>query len=500
LIFKPCDGILAAMTHRAIKLRFYPRDDAERTLLAKTFGCARFVYNFALELRNAAHDAFGVSMSYEETSRALTGLKLDPQYDWLKEPSSVPLQRALANLDQAYQRFFKKLGNRPAFKTKDGPQSAGFGPNSMRWDAARSELTLAKMERPLAIRWSRKVPKGAKLLSATVSLDCAGRYHIALNIEDEIPAGPAPTQGGRVGIDWGLKHFATLSTGEKVEHPKPLFSALSKLARAQRRLSRKTLGSKRRRVQKLRVARLHAEVAARRKDFLHKLSASLVERFEGIAVETIAVKNLMKNRSLSRAIADCGWGEFVRQLEYKCAWRGRKFVKIDRFAASTKTCCDCGHKVAEMKLSVREWACPQCGAEHDRDVCAAKNVERWAFGEDGEPRTQQTKEKKSLGGFKRSEAAARRQAKKEKTQEAPAQAEAARATGPQTATTQTSAGASPALSPSESQAGARAGEPAEAASALKVLLREPAVAGVSPPGRGARGAPPQTEQSRLAAG
>jgi putative transposase len=487
------------MAHRAIKLRFYPRDDAERTPLAKTFGCARFVYNFALELRNAAYEAFGASMSYEETSRALTGLKLDPQYDWLKEPSSVPQQRALANLDQAFQRHFKGLGARPAFKKKDGPQSAGFDLNSMRWDAAKSELTLAKMDRPLAIRWSRKVPKGAKLLSATVSLDCAGRYHIALCVEDEIPAGPAPTQGGRVGIDWGLKHFATLSTGEKVEHPKPLFSALAKLARAQRKLSRKTLGSKRRRAQKLRVARLHAEVAARRRDFLHKLSASLVERFEGIAVETIAVKNLMKNRRLSRAIADCGWGEFVRQLEYKCAWRGRKFVKIDRFAASTKTCCDCGHKVAEMKLSVREWACPQCGAEHDRDVCAAKNVERWAFDESGNPRAQKAKAKKALGGFKRSEAAARRQAKKEKMQEALAQAEAARTQRTQTTTQQNPAGGAPALSPSESQAGARAGEPAEAASALKALLRETAP-GDPPPGRGARGAPDAKERSRHAAG
>lgn len=499
MIFGPVDGIFAAMAHRAIKLRFYPRDDEEKILLAKTFGCARFVYNFALELRNAAYDAFGATMSYEETAKALTGLRQDPRYAWLKEPSSVPQQRALANLDQAFQRHFKGLGARPAFKKKDGPQSAGFDLNSMRWDPAKSELTLAKMERPLAIRWSRQVPKGAKLLSATVSLDCAGRHHVALNIEDEIPAGPAPTQGGRVGIDWGLKHFATLSTGEKVEHPRPLFSALAKLAKAQKKLSRKTLGSKRRRAQKLRVARLHAEVAARRRDFLHKLSTSLVERFEGIAVETIAIKNLMKNRRLSRAIADCGWGEFVRQLEYKCAWRGRKFVKIDRFAASTKTCCECGRKVAEMKLSVREWVCPQCGAEHDRDVCAAKNVERWAFGEDGNPRAQKAKAKKALGGFKRSEATAHRQAKKERMQETLAQAEAARATGPETATTQTSAGAQPALSPSESQAGARAGEPAEAASALRALLRKTAPA-VPPPGRGARGAPDGMELRRLAAG
>jgi len=161
-------------------------------------------------------------------------------------------------------------------------------------------------------------------------------------------------------------------------------------------LARKARGSKNRAKARLAVAKLHAQIADIRKDFLHKLSTYLVNRFQGIAVETIAVKNLMKNHKLAGAIADGGWGEFVRQLEYKCARRGRKFTKIDRFAASTKTCSKCDHKMPDMKLSVREWVCPKCGAEHDRDVNAAANVKRWGFGPNGEILPQKAKEKITL--------------------------------------------------------------------------------------------------------
>ena len=384
------------MTANALKARFYPRDAEEETFLAKTFGCARFVYNFGLDLRLATWRDLGESMSYEDTAAAVAGLKLDPNYAWLKEPSAVPLQQALRNLNTAFDRFFKGLGRQPQFKTKNDRQSATFELNALSWCHAKHELTLAKMDKPLAIKWSRKVPKGAVLKRATVSKDASGRHHVSLLLEEEIPLGPSATEAADIGIDWGVKHFVTLSNGETYDHPRPYRRLKQRLARAQRDLARKARGSKNRAKARLAVAKLHAQIADIRKDFLHKLSTYLVNRFEGIAVETIAVKNLMKNHKLAGAIADGGWGEFVRQLEYKCARRGRKFTKIDRFAASTKTCSKCDHKMPDMKLSVREWVCPKCGAEHDRDVNAAANVKRWGFGPNGEILPQKAKEKITL--------------------------------------------------------------------------------------------------------
>jgi len=385
----------------ALKARFYPRSAEEETFFAKVFGCARFVYNFGLDLRMASWSGLGERMSYEETAAAVAGLKLDPDYAWLKEPSSVPLQQSLRNLNTAFERFFKGLGRRPQFKTKNDRQSATFELNALSWHAGQHELTLAKMGRPLAIKWSRRVPKGAVLKRATVSKDASGRYHVSLVLDEEIPLGPPATEAACVGIDWGVKHFVTLSNGEAHDHPRPYLRLKQRLARAQRDLSRKARGSKNRVKARLAVAKIHAKIADIRKDFLNKLSTYLVNRFEGIAVETLAIKNLMKNHKLAAAIGDGGWGEFVRQLEYKCARRGRKFTKIDRFAASTKTCSECDHKMPDMKLSVREWACPVCGALHDRDVNAAKNIKRWGFDETGEVLPQKAKAKVALRGLKR---------------------------------------------------------------------------------------------------
>src|SRR5476651_65286 len=389
------------MTANALKARFYPRSPEEETFFAKVFGCARFAYNFGLDLRMASWNGLGKHMSYEETSAALAGLKLDPAYAWLKEPSAVPLQQALRNLNTAFDRFFKGLGRHPQFKTKNDRQSATFELNALSWCPAKHELTLAKMGRPLAVKWSRRVPKGAVLKRATVSKDASGRYFVSLLLDEEIPLGPPATEAACVGIDWGVKHFVTLSNGEVFDHPRPYRRLKQRLAKAQRSLSRKARGSKNRVRARLAVAKLHARIADIRKDFLHKLSTYLVNRFEGIAVETLAIKNLMKSHKLAAAIGDGGWAEFVRQLEYKCARRGRKFTKIDRFAASTKTCSECDHKMPDMKLSVREWACPVCGALHDRDVNAAKNIKRWGFGGQGEVLPQTAKARVTLRGLRR---------------------------------------------------------------------------------------------------
>ena len=354
---------------RAYRFRFYPTPEQE-LILARTFGCARFAYNHMLRLRTDAWFQRQERVGYHETSAALTKLKRDPEFAWLNEVSSVPVQQALRHLQTAFANFFAKRARYPSFKRKDGPQSAEYTTSAFKWDG--KALRLAKMGDPLAIRWSRTLPKGAKLTTVTVSKDAAGRYFVSMLCDDSVSA--KPQAAGRVGIDLGLTHFAILSTGEKIAAPNTFRKNEAKLAKLQRRLAKKTRGSARRAKAKLKVARLHAKIADSRRDFLHKLSTRLINENQVIAIESLSVSNMQKNRCLSKSISDASWSEFVRQLEYKAHWYGRALVGIDRWYPSSKRCSDCGHTVAAMPLNVREWTCPECGSIHDRDVNAARNV------------------------------------------------------------------------------------------------------------------------------
>ena len=354
---------------RAYRFRFYPTPEQE-VILARTFGCARFAYNHMLRLRTDAWFQRQERVGYHETSAALTKLKRDPECAWLNEVSSVPVQQALRHLQTAFANFFAKRARYPQFKRKDGPQSAEYTTSAFKWDG--KALRLAKMGDPLAIRWSRTLPKGAKLTTVTVSKDAAGRYFVSMLCDDLVSA--KPQAAGRVGIDLGLTHFAILSTGEKIAAPNTFRKNEAKLAKLQRRLAKKTRGSARRAKAKLKVARLHAKIADSRRDFLHKLSTRLINENQVIAIESLSVSNMQKNRCLSKSISDASWSEFVRQLKYKAHWYGRALVGIDRWYPSSKRCSDCGHTVAAMPLNVREWTCPECGSIHDRDVNAARNV------------------------------------------------------------------------------------------------------------------------------
>lgn len=354
---------------RAYRFRFYPTPEQE-LILARTFGCARFAYNHMLRLRTDAWFQRQERVGYHETSAALTKLKRDPEYAWLNEVSSVPVQQALRHLQTAFANFFAKRARYPSFKRKDGPQSAEYTTSAFKWDG--KALRLAKMGDPLAIRWSRTLPKGAKLTTVTVSKDAAGRYFVSMLCDDSVSA--KPQAAGRVGIDLGLTHFAILSTGEKIAAPNTFRKNEAKLAKLQRRLAKKTRGSARRAKAKLKVARLHAKIADSRRDFLHKLSTRLINENQVIAVESLSVSNMQKNRCLSKSISDASWSEFVRQLEYKAHWYGRTLIGIDRWYPSSKRCSDCGYTVAKLPLSVREWTCPECGSIHDRDINAARNV------------------------------------------------------------------------------------------------------------------------------
>ena len=354
---------------RAYKYRFYPTNE-QKHMLAHTFGGVRFVYNWALRQKTDAYYTEQRRLSYKDLSEALTLLKKQDDYCWLSEVSSVPLQQALRHLEKAFLNFFGRRTKYPAFKKKRNQQSATYTSNAFQWDG--TSLTLAKMTEPLDIQWSRPLPDSAKPSSITVTKDCADRYFVSLLIEEDITCLEPADQS--MGADLGLKAFVMLSTGETVGNPKFFQKDEKKLAKAQRRHAKKQRGSKNRAKARTKVARIHARIADRRRDFLHQLSTRLIRENQTICVESLQVKNMVKNHSLAKAINDVGWSEFVSQLEYKAQWYGRKLVKIDKWYPSSKRCFDCGHILETLSLDVRVWTCPACGVVHDRDLNAAKNI------------------------------------------------------------------------------------------------------------------------------
>jgi len=364
------------MKHMAYTYRVYPTKK-QRQFLAQTFGCARYVWNWALERRTNAYHDEGESLNFAAMCKRLTQLKKDDEHEWLKDPSSVVLQQSLRNQEQAFTNFFEGRAGYPSFKRKHGTQSARHTKAGFSYDAETRTLSLAKMPGTLKVNWGRgssfRELRGEPT-AVTISKDPAGRYHVS--IEFKAPVQDKPKTGRAVGVDVGLESYITLSTGEKVGNPRFLANAYRRLRNEQKALSRKEKGSNNWERQKRRVAKAYARVADRRADFLHKLSTRLVEEFDVITVETLAVKNMQKNRSLAKAISDASWSEFVRHLEYKCEWYGKTLVKVDRWFPSTKRCGDCGHVGESKPLHVREWTCTECGCVHDRDVNAAKNLSR----------------------------------------------------------------------------------------------------------------------------
>jgi putative transposase len=354
-------------TKRAYKYRFYPSDEQKR-ILAQTFGCCRFVYNWGLSTRKTAYFQEGRSLYYNDLAAMLPTLK--QHYRWLAEVSSVPLQQALRHLDRAFVNFFEGRADYPTFKKKRHDQSATYASNAFTWDGKC--LTLAKMDAPLDIRFHRTLPKGCKPSSVTITKDSANRYFISILVAEDIK--PLPVTPKMVGIDLGIKSMVALSTGESVGNPRYFAKDEKKLAKAQRKLAKKKKGSKNRAKARLKVVRIHAKIADRRRDYQHKLSTRIVYENQVVCVESLAVKNMVKNHCLAKAISDVGWGEFTRQLDYKARWYGRTLVKIDRWYPSSKTCHACKYVLDSLSLDRREWVCPECGVVHDRDTNAALNI------------------------------------------------------------------------------------------------------------------------------
>ncbi len=356
-------------TKRAYRYRFYPTPQQAHNL-ACTFGCCRFVYNWALSTSKVSYWKLGVKMSHNTLSQAMTVLKQEEGTAWLSEVSSVPLQQALRHLKSAYTNFFEGRTEYPVFKKKHGVQSATYTDNA--FTLRGQTLTLAKQSEPLDIVWSRPLPDGAKPSSVTITQDKAGRYFVSILVEETITP-LAPTEK-TVGIDLGLKSFFITSDGETIANPKYYARDEKKLAKAQRRLAKKKKGSKNRAKARLKVAKWHARIADTRRDFQHQVSTRLVRENQTICLETLNVKGMLKNHCLAKSISDVGWSEFVRQLEYKASWYARTLIKIDRWYPSSKMCSACQHVLEELTLDVREWACPNCGVCHDRDINAAQNI------------------------------------------------------------------------------------------------------------------------------
>ncbi|MGG6269935.1 RNA-guided endonuclease InsQ/TnpB family protein [Leptolyngbya sp. AN03gr2] len=355
---------------QAFKYRFYPTAEQE-ALLRRTLGCVRLVYNRALAARTEAWYERQESIDYVQTSALLTGWKKQDDLQFLNEVSCVPLQQGLRHLQTAFRNFFTGRAKYPNFKKKRNGGAAEFTKSAFKWKDG--QVFLAKCKDALRVRWSRQLPQGCEPSTITVRLSPSGRWHVSLLV-DNLNIKPLPPAQKSVGLDLGITSLIATSDGDKVANPKPFERLRKKLKRVQKALSRKQKGSRNRDKARVQVARIQARIADSRKDFLHKLTTQLIRENQTIAVEDLAVKNMVKNPKLARQIADAAWGELVRQLEYKAKWYGRNLVKIDRWFPSSKRCGNCGHVVESLSLNIRAWDCPNCGAHHDRDINAARNI------------------------------------------------------------------------------------------------------------------------------
>ena len=355
---------------KAFNYRFYPSPEQE-SLLRRTLGCVRLVYNKALHERTQGWYERQEKIGYNQTSSMLTKWKKQEDLDFLNQVSCVPIQQGLRHLQSAFANFFAGRAKYPNFKKKRNGGSAEFTKSAFKFKDGK--IYLAKSVEPLDIRWSRQIPKGCEPSSVTVKLHPSGRWHISIRFDDPTIK-PLPVIDQAIGIDLGISSLLVTSDGDKVSNPKHLKKSYRQLRQAQKSLSRKQKGSKNREKARIKVARIHAKITDTRTDHIHKLTTQLVRENQTIVVEDLAVKNLVKNRKLAQSISDASWGEITRQLAYKCRWYGRTYIEIDRWFPSSKRCSNCGYIVEKMPLKIREWECPNCGTHHDRDLNASKNI------------------------------------------------------------------------------------------------------------------------------
>ena len=367
---------------RAYRYRLYPSDD-QKVMLAKHFGSCRFVWNYFLDLNNRRYAETGKGSSFKQMCKELTLLKKEDEYLWLKEVNSQSLQQSLLHLETAYRRFFRKLGEEPVFKGKHKRKSFTV---TQRFSIKDNRLMIPNFREP--IRMFKHRDFDGEVRSITISQEPSGKYHASILVYEQDPdILQMPVAGeSAVGVDMGIKAFATLSDGIQIQKPKHIAQSEKKLVKAQRRLSRKKKGSHNRMKQRVRVARIQEHIANQRKDFLNRVSDVLTRAYDTIAVEDLSLKDMMNgNHRRAKAVADAGWYSFKMMLKTKASQRGKNFTEIGRYEPSTKMCSSCGHVKSQMKLTERRFVCDECGYTNDRDVNAAINIRRFALISEGVP-------------------------------------------------------------------------------------------------------------------
>ena len=364
---------------RAYKYRIYPTEE-QKVLLAKTFGCCRFVYNWALNLKIEVYKQEKKSIgNVELTNRMRSELKTE--HEWLGEVNSQALQSALRNLDTAYKNFFRDTHavGFPKFKSRKQKQSFQC-PQHCSVDFGKGTISIPKAKDIPAVLHRRF--KGT-VKTVTISMTPSGRYFasvlVGTSMQEMKPS--EPKRDTTVGIDLGIKSLAVCSDGRTFDNPKNLQRSLDRLKLLQKRLSRKQKGSANRNKARIRVARLQEHIANSRKDSLHKITHALTHdsQVRTICMEDLNVKGMQRNHHLAQAVGDASFGMFLTLLEYKCSWYGVNLIKIDRFAPSSKTCSKCGYVYKGLNLSERSWTCPECGTHHDRDFNAACNIKEFGL-------------------------------------------------------------------------------------------------------------------------
>ena len=351
--------------NKAFKFRIYP-DDTQKQFLAQSFGCARFVYNRFLRQRIDYYAENSKGLTYHNNALALTQLKKQPEFEWLNDINSQSLQSALRNLDTAYSNFFNKKAKFPNFKKKSNKQSFSVPQNFSIHD---SVLDIPKCK-GIKIKIHRTIEGTMK--SITISKMPSGKYFASVLCELEIPE---PTfSGNEIGIDYGVKAFITTSEGEIIESPNYLHKSEKKLNKLQRSLSKKQDNAKNRYKAQKQLARQHDKVSNQRQDFLHKLSKQLTCDNQAIYIESLAIRNMIQNHCLAKSISDSGWNMFVNMLKYKGQWYGCRIIEVDKWFPSSKRCHVCGYINENLTLKDRNWLCPECNTDHDRDVNASINI------------------------------------------------------------------------------------------------------------------------------